>query len=151
MKYFLPFVFLLVMFQGCKSTHTIETKDHIINDTLIRHEVSTVQLPVRNVTIIESPCKENELKPIFQTVQSGTSTIIIKEEKGQLVVSQNIDSIVNSKVKEIQKHSDRQKIVKDKLVIKYRIPSWCWWVIAYAVLMTLWLFRKPLLKIIKPI
>ena len=142
---------LLLVLSSCKSTHTIQTKQLVVNDTLIRHEVKSVQLPVKNVTIIESPCKENELKPISQTVQSGTSVITIKEEAGQLVITQNIDSIVNSKVKEIQKHSSDKIVTNDVLEIRYKVPKWCWYLMIYAVIATLWIFRKPLLRIIKPL
>lgn len=122
-------VMVVLLFTNCRSVKVSTTKTHVINDTIIYESVKNIQLPVKNITIIESPCKEDSLIQINQIIKTKSSTLIIKNIDGNLVIEQNIDSIVNSKVREIIKHSEKQVKITEKIIIKTRWPKFLWWVI----------------------
>jgi hypothetical protein len=139
---------IFALFFSCKPQKEV-IKTRFVSDTLIRHEVNDIKLPVKNITVIENPCKGDTLKKINQTIKSGSATLVIKEEAGNLVIEQNIDSIVNSKVSEILKHTEKEKEVVT--ITKLKVPKWSWWVlgvlvfyIAYRILR----IQFPFLKIL---
>lgn len=50
----------------------------------------------------------------------------------------------------------KSKTVEEKVpypveVVKYKTPKWVWWVLAYSILITLWVFRTPIISFIKAI
>lgn len=130
--------FILVMagllFTNCKTQKITTTKTHVINDTIIYEAVKNIQLPVKNITIIESPCKGDSLIQINQIIKSKSSTLTIKNVDGNLVIEQNIDSIVNSKVREILKHTEKQVEITEKIITKTKWPKFLWWLLGINIL-----------------
>lgn len=124
------FLILLFLISSCcapKDTVRTET----VRDTIIRETTKTINLPVKNVTVIDNPCIEGELKVINQTVKTESSTLTIKEEKGNLVIEQDIDSIVNSRVSEMLKRSEKQ--VETITITKTKVPKWAWWTLGILI------------------
>ena len=132
---------------SCKVKETT-TSTRVIHDTLTVKEVVTITPPTRNVTIIESPCKGDTLKPISNISKFEKGTIKVSNDGGDLRVEVNIDSIVNSRLEQERLKTDTS--VKEVVITRYRVPSWMWYVVVYATLLTAWTFRRfiPILNLI---
>ena len=61
----------------------------------------------------------------------------------------NIDSIVDSLEKEYK--SKTKTVIQKEKVIKYKNRSWAWYSLIFNLLALGWIFRKPLIRLIKPI
>lgn len=138
-----------LLFTDCKTQSVTTTKTHVINDTIIYESVKNIHLPVKNVTIIENPCKEDSLTQINQTIKTKNSTLTIKNVDGNLVIEQNIDSIVNSKVREILKHTEKQVEITEKIIVKYRMFKWMWYIIGVFLIYILYRIARVFIPFIK--
>jgi hypothetical protein len=141
-------IFMFAMIVSCKPSQ-VTTRTHFVKDSIITHETKTVQLPVKNVTIIEHPCKDSTLQPINQTISSGNTHVTIKEDSGNLIAEINIDSIVNSDLKEFQSHINKEKEVIT--ITKKVIPKWLWYILGANFLYILYRVGRlyiPLLKLL---
>jgi hypothetical protein len=140
------FILLILISSCCAPRETVRTET--VHDTIIRQQTQTIKVPVKSTTIIENPCVDNELRPIKQIVKSESSTLTIVEKDGNLVIEQNIDSIVNSKVSEILKRSEKQ--VETVTITKTKVPKWAWWtlgVLVFYVVYRVLRLQIPLLRI----
>lgn len=141
---FILFVWLLV---GCKSTKkTIETHS---TDTIYKSEVIKVTPQRLNELVIKDPCNEvGELMPFFFTVNNGNDKIVVKSIHDTIYVSQKVDSTVQktSSEKEIKTTTSNA----EEVIVKYRMPKWCWYLLLYSILITAYVFRRfiPYLNLI---
>lgn len=135
---------LFVLLTSCVAKKE-STTSQIVTSSNIIHEIKNVQLPVRNVTIIDVPCKDSVLQPFYQTIQSGKTKIIIREIHGKLSAEINIDSIVNSRLSEIEKKTDTKII--EKTITKIVTPKWAW----YLLITVIVYIAYRILRIIYPI
>lgn len=144
------FGLLILLLTSCKSTTKVVTRDRFISDTLITHTTRSVLLPTKNVTIIDSPCVNDSLKPLDQIISTPYANVSVKEKEGNLVVEVNTDSIVNERVREEIKRLEKDVSTSKEVIVKYRLPPWMWYVVGYAVLLTLYTFRRfiPYLNLI---
>jgi DNA-binding protein len=144
------FSFFAVALFSCKSTKETTTTTRVLHDTIATREIVTVIPPQRNVTIIDSPCRGDSLKPINYISKTKSAEVKIESRGNDLVVSVDIDSIVNSRLEEERIKLDQTETIKEKVITKTRIPKFVWYVITYAVLLTLYTFRKfiPYLNLI---
>ena len=133
MKYILTLFVLTLFIQSCKSTHTTVTDTQVISDTLIKYTVEAITLPTNYTFIEKSPCKNDSLVISNQFIEIGKLRLKIKNIKGQLVVEVNTDSIINSRVKEILKHSEKRDKVTVEVITKKYIPKWLWYLIGFNV------------------
>lgn len=134
MKYFT--IILLLLIVSCKPSKTI-TNTHFVKDSIVTHKETAIQLPVKNITIIENPCLDSILKPINQTIQSGKTKVTIKEENGNLVVDVNIDSIVNSRLSEFKSKVDAEHT--ETIITQYKSPWYVKWLIYFSIISFLYL------------
>ena len=140
------YLLILLLIASCKSAEVVKTQT--IHDTIIRETTKTIKVPVKNTTTIENPCIDNKLRSIRQVVQSESSTLTIKEEGGNLVIEQDIDSIVNTRVKEILKRSEKQ--VETITITKTKVPRWAWWslgILIFYVVYRVLRLQLPFLRI----
>lgn len=137
---------------GCKSTKTTKTTKiiHRLDSTTVRHVASTVTLPVRNITVIERPCKENKLQKIDQVLTSGKTTVSVKTIKGSLAIE--IDSPKDSaaSVNEVTKIKDVKdtSIEEVKVITRYRVPKWFWYILAASIGLNIWAYRGVIRKLL---
>ena len=141
---------LMVLFVSCKSTETVITRDHVLSDTLIRHETELITLPTHYTTIIKNPCLQDSLKALDHTINTGNATVTIKNQDGNLAIEVDTDSIINSRVEEIRKRLEKETSVKETTVVKTRVSKWFFYLLGYSILLTLYTFRKfiPYLNLI---
>jgi len=136
----------LIAVIGCKPQQQV-IRNSSVTDTIITHKSEVIQLPVKSVTIIKEPCKDQVLQPIHQTITSGNTHATISTENGNLQVQISTDSTstINQSATAIHSDSDVQTITKTI----YKTPKWAWYALAYSIAATLWLLRKPIFTLIK--
>lgn len=135
---------LALLLFSCKTAKSPVVVRHDLNvkDTLIRHEVESIVLPQRNYVVFENPCKENELIIGDQVIENESSSISIKEVDQNLVISVDIDSIVNARLSEARIKSEVERIeIPVEVKVPVRNPINLRLVIAL-VAMTVFAFRK---------
>jgi len=136
----------LIAVTGCKPQQQV-IRNTSVTDTIITHKSEVIQLPVKSITIIKEPCKDQVLQPIHQTITSGNTQATISTENGNLQVQISTDSTstINQSTTAIHSDSDVQTITKTT----YKTPKWAWYALAYSIAATLWLLRKPIFTLIK--
>ena len=134
---------------SCKSKiQTIETHS---TDTIYKSEIIKIDKPQLNEIFIDNVCDSlGNLLPIYYTNVSNNTQTSLKSSKNSLILSVNVDSIVNSKVNE---YKSSIKIEKKK-DIEFKTPNWIKKLLAISlflnVVLLIWIFRKPLLRLVKP-
>ena len=133
------------LFYSCKSRKVITeiTK----TDTIYKSEIIRVTPAQLNTIKIESVCDSlGRLKSFNYTFTNGTIKTVLKTIKDTLYLESNVDSIVNSKVNEY-----KSSITKDKQVIIKEVKRPLnWYLLIYSILASIYIFRKPLIRLIKP-
>ena len=148
MKNTLLTLIIIGMTVGCKTQqNTVKTIS--LSDTLIRHTTEVLTLPTNTTTIIKEPCKDSVIQPINQTIKSGNTTAKIVTENGSIKIEVSTDTIKQNNSTEISKHNSDQVTIQT--VTKLVTPKWVWYVLAYSIIITLCLLRKPILKLINPL
>ena len=141
-------VILSVLLTSCKAKKITTTEYK--TDTIKITKIIKVTPKSLNELVIESLCDSlGNLKPINYTNTQGKVKTIIKTVNNTLYVEVDTDSIREIAVKEY-KSSITDKVQVTEITKKY-IPKWVWYVLIYSILASVWIFRKPLLKLIKPI
>ena len=155
-KYLIKLVMLVFLFIiistlfGCKSK--IKTVEVRSTDTIYKTEIVKVSEPVFNEVFIESPCDSlGNLKPINIVTQTPKAKVTLKSVKNNLKLEVDIDSIVDSRVNEFKSSYKKEK----QIITEYKTPGWIKKVLKISLLLNLlgtgWIFRSPLLRIIKNI
>ena len=139
-------MFIAFFLVGCKTKrieHTIYK-----TDTIKTKEIIKIDKPQLNEIFIDNICDSlGNLKHIYYTNTSGAVKTTLKSDKNTLKLEVNVDSIVNSKLEQY-----KSSIVKEKeVLVKYKNKRLMWYSIILNVLLLGWIFRKPLLRLLKPI
>ena len=141
-------IFLLIVLSGCKpQQQVIHTSS--VQDTIISHKTDVVTLPTRSITIIKEPCKDSVLQPINQTITSGGVTATITSNNGAIQIETSTPQINNTTSDSTTSHASVE--IKEVTITKKVTPKWAWYVLIYSGVITLWLLRKPILKLINPL
>ena len=126
-----------------KSTTTTVTK----TDTILKTKVIKITNPQLNERVIESVCDSlGNLIPISYVNSSNKVKTSLKSDKNTLKLEVNIDSLRQEWIKEYKSKENIKEV--ERIVEVKHIPKWAWYVLIYAILLTAWTFRKPLLKLI---
>ena len=138
-------IIVLIILCSCKAKrieHTIYK-----TDTITRTELIKIDKPQLNTIKIENVCDSlGNLLPIYYTNTSNNVKTTLKSEDNTLKLEVDVDSIVNSRIEQY-----KSSITKEKEVfIKYKNKDIMWYSISLNLLLLAWIFRKPLLKLIKP-
>ena len=150
LKYFLLMTVVLLL-ANCKSTNTVTTKTKIVQDSVIRDQTKVITLPTHHTTIIKTPCKNDSLIIADQYYQIGKLKVTIKNLNGQLSIETNTDSIISSKVTEILKHTEKEKVYLEKTTLKNVIPKWIWYILGFVAIYIAYRVARiyiPFLKIL---
>ena len=140
---YIAVIVLAVTLLSCKSKKVyVETHT---TDTIYKKEVIKIDKPQLNSIVVESPCDSlGNLKPINYVLSSNKVRTVLKTIDNKIYIEQNVDSIVNSKISE---YVAKQKTHKE-VIIKYKIPKWCYYSLLITLLLLVWTFRKfvPILR-----
>jgi len=145
---FMALIILLIFasLTSCKAKiQTIETHS---TDTIYKSEVIKIDKPQLNKIFLDNICDSlGNLRPFKITygTKSNNTTLIGKDNV--IYLEQNVDSIVNS---EIEKYKSSIKTEKEVIIKTVKRPFNLYSIILNVVLL-LWTFRKPLLRMVKPI
>jgi len=139
-------IFWSFILSGCKAKrieHTISKTDTIISNTVLK-----IREPQLANLVIYEPCDSlGQLKPFIFTYGNDNDKKIVKSIDNKLVI---IDDKKADTTKTVEK--EKISITEEKeVIIKYKVPKWCWYNLIYSILATLFIFRKPLFRLIKPI
>jgi len=144
---FLSFLTLMLL-SGCRTKYkTIETHS---TDTIYKEKIIKINVPTTNTITIESPCDSlGNLKPINYINTTGKVKTSLRSFNNALVLEVNIDSIQEVWEKEY-KSKLKTSVIKEKVIV-YKNRSWAWYSLIFNFLALGWIFRKPLIRLIKPI
>lgn len=146
MRKLIIIILLASLFLSCKSKKIVS--EIIKTDTIYKSEIIKITPPQLNSIKIESICDSlGSLKQFNYTFSSGKVKTVLKTIKDTLYLESNVDSIVESKVKEYKSSFESNK---KEINVPY-IPKWVWYSLALNILLLVWLFRKPLIRLIKPV
>jgi len=143
-RFILAAFIIYILFVSCKAK-VVHTETHTI-DTIKVEKIIKIQTPQLNSIKIESVCDSvGALKQFKYTFTSDKVKVSLKTIKDTLYLTYNVDSIVDSRLNEFKSSykSEKEVIiekVKNPLNLKLLI---------YAIIATIWIFRKSLLKLIK--
>ena len=144
----LKILFLFLFLVGCKTKHTTTTITQ--KDTIRLNKVVKIHPKQLNELVIENICDRlGNLKIINYTNTTGKVKTTLKSDNNSLKLEVDIDSLKQQWVKEYQSKEYTKEEVK--VITERYIPKWVWYNLIYSILATIWIFRKPLLKLITKI
>jgi hypothetical protein len=146
MRKIIIIILISLLFISCKSKKVYITD--FKTDTIYKSSIIEIQKPQLNTLIINEPCDTlGILKPFNYTFVSNNVKGTLKSEHNTIKLEVNVDSIVNSKVNE---YKSSIKTEKELIIKEVKRPLNLYSVILN-VIFALWIFRKPLIRLIKPI
>jgi hypothetical protein len=141
------YILLLFLFiSSCTSKKKIvEYRDRIQKDTITLFKDRVISKPVKEIVTIEEPCDSTGiLRDFSRTIKTEKAKVVISNNAGNLEVKVDIDSIVDSRVSEFKKSYKQDIQIKEKEVVKFRIPFWVWLVISLSVGLNVFLIKDKI-------
>jgi len=139
-------IVILLLFSSCTAKKIItQTKEVIVNDTIILTKDRIITKAVNDTILIESPCDSTGiLKPFRERLNTTQGTITIKSNNNVIEANINLDSIVQSIEKRYESKTIDVKEKSDTLKVKYRTPVWLVLSLIFSVVVNLLLLRIKL-------
>jgi hypothetical protein len=143
-KFIALIILVYCLFISCKSKQITKTINSI--DTIKVEKIIKIQTPQLNSIKIESVCDSvGALKQFKYTFTSDKVKVSLKTIKDTLYLTYNVDSIVDSRLNEFKSsYKSEKEVVKEKVKNPLNLK-----LLIYAIIATIWIFRKSLLKLIK--
>ena len=145
MKTITKLLILALLLSSCRAK-VIRT--NIQRDTIYKNKIVKITPPSVNEIKIENVCDSlGNLKEVRYITKQGKVKTIVKTLENTLYLQVDTDSIKDIAV------SEYKSTLKDKqeTIIKFKVPKWAWYSLLINAILLVWIFRKPLFKIIKPI
>ena len=116
---------MLLLF-GCGSKKTItEYKDRIVNDTIIKTRTEVLVERFTDTLTINQPCDSlGNLKPFKQVVSTPQGKYTLTGSNNVITADLDLKGYKEIWEKEYKSKLDKNTIVKEKEVVKYKIPLW---------------------------
>ena len=136
-------IILLLLF-GCSSKKTItEYKDRIVNDTIIKTRTEVLVERFTDTLTIEQPCDSlGNLKPFKQLISTKQGKYTLTGSNNVITANLDLKGYKEILEKEYKSKLDKNTIVKEKEVIRYRTPLWVWLVICLETLIIALFFKN---------
>jgi hypothetical protein len=117
---------LIFIASGCASKKTItEYKDRIVNDTIIKTRTEILVERFTDTLTIESPCDTlGNLKSFKQVISTKQGKVSIQGKNNVITAEIDLNAYKDVWEKEYKSKLDKNTIVKEKEVIRYRTPLW---------------------------
>jgi len=117
---------LLSELSGCAAKKTItEYKDRIINDTIIKTRTEVLVERFTDTLTINQPCDSlGNLKPFKQLISTKQGKESIQGKNNVITAEIDLKAYKEVLEKEYKSKLDKNTIVKEKEVIRYRTPFW---------------------------
>jgi hypothetical protein len=119
-------LFILLLLSGCAAKKTItEYKDRIINDTIIKTRTEVLVERFTDTLTINQPCDSlGNLKPFKQLISTKQGKVSIQGKNNVITAEIDLKAYKDVLEKEYISKLDKNTIVKEKEVIRYRTPLW---------------------------
>ena len=139
-------IVILLLFTSCTAKKVItQTKEVIVNDTIILTKDRIITKAVNDTILIESPCDSlGILKPFKQRLKTAQGQITIQSKNNVIEATINLDSIVQSIEKRYESKTVDTKEKSDTLKVKYKTPVWLVLSLVFSVLLNALLLRFKL-------
>ena len=136
-------VVILLLFTSCTAKKVVtQTREVVVNDTIILTKDRIVTKAVNDTILIESPCDSlGILKPFKQRLKTAQGEITIQSKNNVLEATINLDSIVQSIEKRYESKTVDTKEKSDTLKVKYKTPVWLVLSLVFSVIINLLLLR----------
>jgi hypothetical protein len=117
---------LLSGLSGCAAKKRItEYKDRIINDTIIKTRTEVLVERFTDTLIINQPCDSlGNLKPFKQLISTKQGKVSLQGKNNVITAEINLNAYKEILEKEYKSKLDKNTIIKEKEVIRYRTPFW---------------------------
>ena len=138
-------IIVLIILCSCKAKrieHTIYKTNTIKTSTVLK-----ITKPQLTNLVIDEPCDSlGRLKPFIFTYGNDNDKKIVKSIDNKLVI---FDDKKADTTKTVEKEHISTSVEKE-VFIKYKNKDIMWYSISLNLLLLAWIFRKPLLRLIKP-
>ena len=116
----------IVIASSCASKKTItEYKDRIVNDTIIKTRTEVLVERFTDTLTIEQPCDSlGNLKPFKQLISTKQGKMSLQGKNNVITAEIDLNAYKEIWEKEYKSKLDKNTIVKEKEVVKYKIPLW---------------------------
>lgn len=116
---------LLFLF-ACKPQKSIQEYKYITKtDTLVKTQINTIYQSVNDTTYIENPCDSiGILNQFYAKISIPFGKVIIKGKNNRIILSVKTDSLLSTIDNTYKSKSSENISIKEKEIIKYRIPAW---------------------------
>jgi hypothetical protein len=120
------FILVLLISFGCSSKKTItEYRDRVVSDTIIKTRTEVLVERFTDTLTVESPCDTlGNLKSFKQVISTKQGKVTIQNKNGNIDATIDLKGYKDVLEKEYKSKLDKNTIVKEKEVIKYKI--WIW-------------------------
>lgn len=139
-------IVILLLFTSCTAKKIVtQTKEVVVNDTIILTKDRIVTKAVNDTILIDSPCDSTGiLKPFKQRLKTAQGEITIQSKNNVLEATINLDSIVQSIEKRYESKTVDTKEKRDTLKVKYKTPLWLVLSLVFSVIINVLLLRFKL-------
>lgn len=159
MKFLITILLVAIAVTSCNKrllppvTNTVTDSD----STVVEHtnKDTTIVIPGKTVHIHDTvPCPEAVYESVAKD-STGTLTLTTKLKDGKLDVRCDADSLrkriawLETNMYSFKNHTETKQVPYEVKVKEPYIPQWVWWLLAYSVGTTLWVFRKQILALFK--
>jgi hypothetical protein len=120
------FILVLLLSFGCSSKKTItEYKDRFVSDTVVKIRTEVLVERFTDTMTIESPCDSlGNLKPFKQVVSTPQGKYTLTGSNNVITASLDLKEYKKIWDKEYKSKSDNNTTIREKEVVRYRIPLW---------------------------
>ena len=119
-------IILLLLLAGCASKKTItEYKDRVVNDTIIKTKTEILVERFTDTLTIKQPCDSlGNLKPFKQLISTKQGKVSLQGKNNVITAEIDLNAYKEIWEKEYKSKLDKNIIIKEKEVIKYKTPLW---------------------------
>jgi hypothetical protein len=134
---------ILLILNSCASKKIItEYKDRIVKDSIYITNDRYITKQINDTIVVNSVCDSlGNLKDFDRQILSNKVKLSLKSIKGDIQVTVDIDSIVNSKITEFKQNYKLEKEIKEVKITKYKTPLYLWMLIIIEGLIIFLLIR----------
>ena len=140
------FIIIIGFFYGCKSKKIVTEKKKIVKrDSIYIIKDRFITKQVNDTIVIKDVCDSvGQLKSFDRVIKTNNVKVALKSVNGTIKATVNIDSIVNSRVREFKQNYQAKTEIKETQITRYRTPFWVWVVMVLEALVIFILFRISL-------
>jgi len=117
---------LILIASSCASKKTItEYRDRVVSDTIIKTRTEVLVERFTDTLTIESPCDSlGNLKPFKQLISTKQGKVSIQGKNNVITAEIDLNAYKEVLEKEYKSKLDKNTVIKEKEVIRYRTPLW---------------------------